>query len=122
METIFNFSNDNTEYIYALEPKIILHIKPIKPTCSFKHKSILYFTDEVNNRINIPHNFIINPNKKRRIIPNEKNEYTLVWGRNYHFINNEKTLCNIENIKPLSVYNSATEYKWIITPFYISTR
>ena len=42
METIYDFSNPNTEYIYSLHPKseILLHIKR-----QINSTAILYFTN-----------------------------------------------------------------------------
>ena len=56
METTFNFSNPNMEYIYSLHPKseIILHITRIDTVSAY-----LYFTNNVNTKINIPSDFIV---------------------------------------------------------------
>jgi hypothetical protein len=116
METIFNFSNDNTEYIYALHPKskIILHIKPDSDSNT---KSFLYFTDGVNNKIDIPSGFIIYKKERKYgkiLLPNEINEYILYWAKNYDLVYNGETLCNIRSIKTPSIYNTRNDNKWII--------
>jgi hypothetical protein len=101
METTFNFSNNNTEYIYALHPKseIILHIKQ-------KNNSIasLYFTNQLNCKIDIPSDFIVYQNKKIEY-PNETNDYTLYWNKNYDIVYNGETLYNIRNERKWTIYN-----------------
>ena len=101
METTFDFSNHNTEYIYSLHPKskIILHIKQ-------KNNSVasLYFTNELNNRIDIPSEFIVYQNKKI-IHPHEMNNYILYWRKNYDIVYNGETLFNIRNEKKWTIFN-----------------
>ena len=101
METTFNFSNQNTEYIYSLHPKseIILHIKR-------KNNSIarLYFTNQLNEKINIPSDFIVYKNNKIQT-PNDLYEYTLYWYRDYDIVYNGETLYNIRNERTWTIYN-----------------
>jgi hypothetical protein len=101
METTFNFSKHNMEYIYSLHPKseIILHIKQ-------KNNSIasLYFTNQLNEKIDIPCDFIVYKNKKIQY-PNETNDYTLYWSKNYDIVYNGETLYNIRNERKWTIYN-----------------
>ena len=101
METTFNFSNPNMEYIYSLHPKseIILHITRIDDV-----SASLYFTNNVNTKINIPSDFIVYNNKKI-IEPNETNDYTLFWSKNYDIVYNGETLYNIRREKTWTIYN-----------------
>ena len=101
METTFNFSNHDTEYIYALHPKskIILHIKRKN-----NWVASLYFTNQLNNKIDIPSDFIVYQNKKIQT-PNETNEYTLYWRKNYDIVYNGETLYNIRNERKWTIYN-----------------
>jgi len=101
METTFNFSNPNMEYIYALHYKseIILHITRIDDVSAY-----LYFTNNVNTKINIPSDFIVYNNKKI-IEPNETNDYTLFWKKNYDIVYNGETLYNIRREKTWTIYN-----------------
>lgn len=95
METIYDFSNPNTEYIYSLHPKsqILLHIKrQINSTAQ------LYFTNQLNAKIDIPSGFIL-LKKKLIQLPNENNEYSLKWERDYDIIYNGNTICNIRTDK-----------------------
>ena len=112
METIYDFSNPNTEYIYSLHPKskIILHIKRESSSTA-----ALYFTNQLNTKIDIPSEFILLYNKrKQRKRPNEKNEFPLKWEKDYDVVYNGETLFNIRNVKTPSVYNTAIPNEWII--------
>ena len=101
METTFNFTNNNTEYIYSLHPKskIILHIKRKNNS-----SASLYFTDQLNIKINIPSDFMVLANKKIQE-PNETNDYTLYWRKNYDIVYNGETLYNIRNERTWTIYN-----------------
>jgi hypothetical protein len=104
METTFNFSNRNTEFIYALHPKsqIILHIKR-------KNNKVarLYFTNQLNEKIDIPPEFVIyqNSNIKNPNETDETDEYTLYWNKNYDVVFNGVTLYNIRNERTWTIYN-----------------
>jgi hypothetical protein len=106
METTFNFTNADTEYIYALHPKseIILHI-----TRKNNSSATLYFTNQLNEEIDIPSGFIIYKNNKNNmnilLHPNETNDYTLYWRKNYDVVYNGETLYNIRNEKTWTIYN-----------------
>ena len=101
METTFNFTNNNTEYIYSLHPKskIILHIKRKNNS-----SASLYFTDQLNIKINIPSDFMVLTNNKIQE-PNETDDYTLYWCKNYDIIYNGETLYNIRNERTWTIYN-----------------
>ena len=103
METIFNFSNKDTSFIYALHLKseIILHIKR-------KSKSVatLYFTNQLNEKIDIPSDFIIYKNNDILEPDNEThNDYTLYWSKNYDIIYRGDTLYNIRPARTWTIYN-----------------
>jgi len=108
METIFNFSNKDTEFIYSLHPKseIILHIKRKKNL-----SATLYFTNQLNEQIDIPSEFFVykhnnnNNNMKTLLHPNETNNYTLYWSKNYDIVYNGETLYNIRNDRTWTIYN-----------------
>ena len=101
METTFNFSNRNTEFIYALHPKsqIILHIKR-------KNNKVatLYFTNQLNEKIDIPPEFFIYQNNDIKN-PNETHDYTLHWNKNYDIVYDGETLYNIRNERTWTIYN-----------------
>jgi hypothetical protein len=103
METIFNFSNKDTEFIYSLHLKseIILHIKR-------KSKSVasLYFTNQINEKINIPSEFFVYQNSD--ILEPDKetqNDYTLWWNGKYDIVYRGETLHNIRPEKTWKIYN-----------------
>jgi len=103
METMFHFSNENTEFIYSLHPKseIILHIKR-------KSKSVatLYFTNQLNKKIDIPSEFIIYQNKDILNPDNgTSNDYTLYWNKNYDIVYCSDTLYNIRPERTWTIYN-----------------
>ena len=105
METIFNFSNKDTEFIYSLHPKseIILHIKR-----KCKSFATLYFTNQLNEEIDIPPNFIVYKHKNTILLPlhpNETNDYTLFWRKNYDIVYNGETLYNIRNDRTWTIFN-----------------
>ena len=103
METTFDFSNSNnkTEFIYSLHPKseIILHIK--QKNYSF---ASLYFTNQLNDKIDIPSSFKVYKNKKI-LYPNETNDYTLYCNANYDVVYNGETLYNIRKERKWTIYN-----------------
>ena len=105
METTFNFSNKDTEFIYALHPKseIILHIKRENNS-----SATLYFTNQLNEEIDIPSDFKVYKNKNNMNVllhPNETNDYTLYWRKNYDIVYNGDTLYNIRNDRTWTIYN-----------------
>jgi len=102
METTFNFNKDDTEFIYSLHPKseIILHIKR-------KNNAIasLYFTNQLNEKIDIPSEFVVYQNQEI-LQPNEEtDDYTLYWKKNYDIVYNGETLYNIRNEITWTIYN-----------------
>ena len=106
METFFNFSNKDSEFIYSLHPKseIILHIKRKNNS-----SATLYFTNQLNEKIDIPSEFFVYRNNNNNIntllLSNETNDYTLYWRKNYDIIYNGETLYNIRNEKTWTIYN-----------------
>jgi hypothetical protein len=105
METIFDFSNKDTEFIYSLHPKskIILHIKRKN-----KSKATLYFTNQLNEKMDIPSEFTIykNINNIHSLLhPNKTNNFTLYWFDNYDIEYCGETLYNIRNNRTWIMYN-----------------
>jgi hypothetical protein len=102
METTFNFSNLHTEFIYSLHPKsqIILHIKRKN-----QNSARLYFTNQLNDKIDIPPEFVVFQNNKYKP-PNEaNNEYILFSRKNYDIMYNGETLYNIRSEPTWTIYN-----------------
>ena len=107
METTFHFNNHDTEFIYSLHPKseIILHIKRKNNSAAS-----LYFTNQLNEKINIPSEFIVyyrnNNNMNILLHPNDiTDDYTLYWKKNYDIVYNGETLYNIRNDRTWTIYN-----------------
>lgn len=102
METTFQFSNKKMEYIYSLHPKskIILHIKRKN-----NNSACLYFTNQLNEKIDIPYDFIVYQNNKIKNPNDDTNDYTLYWSKNYDIVYNGETLYNIRNEKTWTIYN-----------------
>ena len=109
METTFNFKQD-TEFIQVLFPKsdIFLHIERINNS-----KASLYFTNQLNEKIDIPSGFIVYRIKKTdsedshlELYPNEtNNNYILYWRKNYDIVYYGSTIHNIRNEKKWTIYN-----------------
>jgi len=104
METIYDFSNPNTEYIYSLHPKseILLHIKR-----QSNSTANLYFTNQLNTKIDIPSEFfLIYKSIIKNIIqlPTGNNEYRLKWERDYDIVYNGETICNIRTEQTPNVW------------------
>jgi len=102
METTFNFSNKNMKFIYSLHPKseIILHIKRKN-----KNSARLYFTNQLNEKINIPSDFIVYENENTLEPNDETDEYILFSRRNYDIMYNGETLYNIRSEPIWTIYN-----------------
>ena len=102
METIFNFSNKNAKFLYSLHPKshIILHIKRKN-----KNSARLYFTNQLNEKINIPSEFIVYENENILEPNDETDDYILYWHNNYDIVYDGETLYNIRNEKTWTIYN-----------------
>lgn len=96
METIFEFENANSEYTYNINHNVNLHIKRINHGVA-----ILYFTDEMNNKINVPNDILVytydNTNNKRVLLNQINQEYALCWSDNYEIELNKNILINIKN-------------------------
>ena len=102
METTFNFSNKGTEFIYALHPKseIILRIKR-------KNNSIatLYFTNQLNENIKIPSEFIVYQDTEILNPNNYTDDYTLYWRNKYDIVYRGETLFNFVKEKTWTIYS-----------------
>jgi hypothetical protein len=90
----FNIGNG---YIYYINEKIILHI-----TCVNNSVSCLYFTDELNKKINIPDGIIVKTfnyeNNEESILKNIKNiHYALCYSDDYVVEYNNNKILNIKN-------------------------
>lgn len=96
METILEFENSNSEFTYNVNSNVNLHIKRINHGVS-----ILYFTDEMNNKMNIPHDILVytydyGDNKSVLLNP-IKQDYALCWTDDYEIELNKNILINIKN-------------------------
>jgi hypothetical protein len=96
METTFHFANYNTEFIYSLHPKseIILHIKRKNNS-----SAILYFTNQLNENIDIPSEFFVYTNKQTLLPNDETNYYTLYWRKDYDIVYKVKHYIILEIIE-----------------------
>ena len=110
METIFPFSRlpkDNAEFIYSLNPKstIILHI-----TGKNYSTESLYFTNEMNKKINIPneYEFIVykrySDNELQILNPRKNNTYKLSCSSDYDIFCNCETILNIRNERTWTIW------------------
>jgi hypothetical protein len=82
MET-FDFTKTDNEYVYNMASNMILHIKRMNHGVA-----VLYFTDELNNKINIPdgikvYTFDYQDTIKKIIQKPIKQDYPLCWTDNY---------------------------------------
>ena len=104
METIFNFMQTDCEYSCNITLYIKLYIKRINHAIA-----ILYFIDELNNKINIPDGIVVytmvySENIQKKVINPIDNNYILCWTDDYIVELNKKTKLNIKN-----------QRKWIIS-------
>ena len=109
MESNFNFTNMNQSYIYSVTSNIILHIHRISYSVA-----MLYFTDEINNPINIPTGITIYTcdfqNMDSRIIlpPTPSQKYALCWTDSYEIEFNGEIVLNITNKRTWSITNNSS--------------
>jgi hypothetical protein len=104
METLFDLTNPKDKFIHQIDPKIIIHIDHFS-----YFLGILYFTDEMNHKINIPDGISIYSynieNEKTKVMHNiAKQEYPLCWYESYEVKWYKNILLTIKN-----------ERKWKIT-------
>jgi hypothetical protein len=102
-EILFNYNNENDNFIYDINDDIILHIKRFD-----KSMANLYFTDKLHFKIKVPSNIIvytydINNNK---IIYNLSNnmQYVLYWINNYDIEYNNNIILKIKSERFSSIY------------------
>lgn len=82
MET-FDFTKTDNEYMYNMGSNMILHIKQTNHSVA-----LLYFTDEMSNKINIPEDIVVytydyQDTNKKIIQKPIKQDYPLCWTDNY---------------------------------------
>jgi len=98
----FDFMSD-CEYFYDHDTNVHLYIKRINHSVA-----VLYFIDEMNNKINIPDDVVVytkDYQNSKRVIINPIDEYFhLCWTDDYTVELNNKVLINIKN-----------QRKWIIS-------
>ena len=99
----FDFMSD-CEYFYDHDSNVHLYIKRINHSVA-----VLYFIDEMNNKINIPDDVVVYTTDyqdcKKRVIINPIDEYYhLCWTDDYTVELNKKVLINVKN-----------QRKWIIS-------
>lgn len=97
METKIDFTMTNNDYIYNITSNVILHINEIG-----KFVALLYFTDEVSNKINIPDGIVVYSydyeNSKNKVLLNAINQdYALCWTHDYTVELNKYVVININN-------------------------
>lgn len=98
-----SISKNENEYRCQIESNIILHIKRMNHPIA-----MLYFTDEMDNKINIPTNIVVykyNYNSYQKVILKSSHEiYALYWKDNYAIEYNDKKIIDIENRRRWTVY------------------
>ena len=99
MATMYNFENTFNKYFQVIDAKIILHVHRINYSIAN-----LYFTDEMNNKINIPNSIVVYTydykNIQNKVILNPINQYyKLCWTNNYAVELNNRLITDIKNNK-----------------------
>lgn len=93
---LFHFSNANTDFYYILAANVHLHIKRTNAGIA-----TIYFTDQFNNKINIPKSILVytydHSRKVQIIVPHLCEEYLLSWTDDYVIMNNNDILITIAN-------------------------
>ena len=104
MET-FDFTNTDNEYIHNMGSNMILHIKR-----SNHSVAVLYFTDEMSNKINIPDGIVVYTydyqNIKTKVIHKCIGQaYPLCWTDNYTIELNAVEIIHITNQRKWNITN-----------------
>jgi hypothetical protein len=97
METTFDFKLTTSKYVYNMNSSTKLIIKQVNYATA-----ILYFTDNINNIINIPNGIVIHEydyqnNSKKVILKPYNNLYALCWSDNYIVELDKNIIINIKN-------------------------
>jgi len=96
METTFDFTTIDNEYMYNMNSTTIIHIKRINNSVA-----ILYFTDEMSNKINIPNDILVytfDNQTNKKMIQNASNQYyPLCWTDDYIVELHKNVVINIKN-------------------------
>ena len=103
MNTTFDFTIEDSDYVYSISSNTELHIKRINHSVA-----ILYFTDATGNKISIPGGIVVYTtdyqNTQKKIIVNQVNKsYFLCWMDNYIIKLNENVILNINNQRKWSI-------------------
>ena len=103
MNTTFDFTIEDSDYVYSISSNTELHIKRINHSVA-----ILYFTDATGNKISIPGGIVVYTtdyqNTQKKIIVNQVNKsYVLCWTDNYIIKLNENVILNINNQRKWSI-------------------
>jgi hypothetical protein len=99
MET-FDFAKTDNKYLYNISSNMLLHIKRIN-----HNVAILYFTDEMNNKINVPDDIVVYTN-------DYQNSNKIIIEKLFSFTQDYYPLCwTDKNKKILSLNN---QRKWDI--------
>lgn len=106
METQFDFTIDDSEYIYNVNSTTNLHINQIN-----KSLAILYFTDVMNAKIQIPNDIVVYTydyqNIQKKVIHKSIGQaYPLSWSDNYTIELNNVVLVNIINQRKWNIINT----------------
>ena len=96
MTSTFSFTTPDCEYIHKISPSVVLHLYRTNHAVA-----ILYFTDEMNNRINIPRGLVISSKdfqtNKQTIQKPMEDIYALCWTDDYVVEFNDKLVLDIKN-------------------------
>ena len=103
MET-FDFTKKDNKYKYNMGSNIILNIKRINHSVA-----VLYFTDEMSNKINIPDDIVIytydyEDTNKKIILKAIKEECPLCWTDNYTIEYKKIEILSINSQRKWNIY------------------
>ena len=105
METTFDFDIDDNEYINSINLTTNLHIKRLNNSIA-----ILYFTDKMNNKINIPHGLVLHTydfqTLAKTVNESTGEYYYLCWTDDYVVELNKKVILSIINKRRWNIIQS----------------
>ena len=101
--SMFNFMEFKSDYVYSINENLILNIKRI--TCAVAN---LYFTDNLNNKIDIPNEikiYTFDEGIRIEQKPIDKQHYALCWTDKYDIEFNKGRLITIENQRYWNIWD-----------------
>jgi hypothetical protein len=112
MEIQFDFTVDDNEYIHIFNLTTNLHILQINQSLA-----ILYFTDEINNKTQIPNDVVVytydHQNVKKKVVCNPIGQaYPLCWTDNYTIELNKVVIMTITNQRKWNIRNTLKFYPY----------